>query len=201
MSCQIEIDKVRVIKDCTNYNFCNILKGVHDDPKWLSNRIHLQRNTDTILGIYLNNIHIRDNISTPGYNPGILKMSIQQYISMHKPSLPKDDETCLYFRLGDQNLTEFDYISPLMRCNDDITVVCCIVFSGTDKDEWSYNEECVRKCKKKLSAIMTELKTRFENRKVKIISNNNPDLDICYLFRNGFISHPKCSWKQIFGNF
>lgn len=196
-----QIDDVKIIKDCTNYNICNILKGVHDDPKWLSNRVRLQKNTDTILGIYLNNAHIKDNISTPGYNPGILRMSIQQYISLYNPILPQDDESCVYFRLGDQNLTDFDYISLIERHNNNITVVCCIVFSDTGREEWSYNNKRVNDCKKKLSSIMTELHTKFNNRKIKIVSNSNPDLDICYLFKNGFISHPKCSWKQMFGNF
>ena len=196
------VDKIKIIKDCTDYNFCNILKGVPDDPKWLSNRMRLQKCEDTILGIYLNNIHIKHKLDKPGYNPGILKRSIQQYISKYKPPLPGDDEVCMYIRLGDQNLANFDYISAIERCNERIiTIVCCIAFSSGPVTEWHYSNNRVDESKKIISDLISELHERFFDRTINVMSNDNPDLDICYLFKNGFISHPKCSWKQIFGNF
>lgn len=196
------VDKIKIIKDCTDYNFCNILKGVPDDPKWLINRMKLQKEENTIIGIYLNNIHIKDKIETPGYNTGILKKSIQQYISKYKPQLPEDDEVCLYVRLGDQNITDFNYVSAIEKCNKrNITIVCCIAFSDGPIAKWHYSRERVEKSKKLISDIISELHERFFDCTINVVSNDNPDLDICYLFKNGFVSHPKCSWKQMFGNF
>lgn len=196
-------DNIKTTLDVTNYNFCNILKGVEDDTKWRVNRKRLQQDDSTILGIYFNHHLVRDKINQPGYRPAVLKLSIMRYINLYNPPLPTIDETCIYFRVGDRMLTNFDYISALSDAYNTITIVCNICFSGDTPDhmQWKYSDHKRDQCKRVMSEIINDIKVAYPNKNIKIVSNEDPDLDICYLFKNGFISHPKCSWKQMFGNF
>ena len=197
------VDSIKVTPDVTDYNFCNILKGVDNDTKWRHNRKRLQQAGDTILGIYFNHHLVRDKIEQPGYQPAVLKQSIMQYIDRYKPPLPSMNETCIYFRIGDRMLIDFDYISALSQADSVIAIVCNICFSGDnpDDEQWKYSVHKKDQCKHVMGRVINDIRVAYPDKDIKIVSNDEPDLDICYLFKNGFMSHPKCSWKQMFGNF
>lgn len=192
-----------VCKDTTDYNFCNILKGVANDTKWLQNRYMLRERNDTILGIYFNHALCVNNIDQPGYNPGVLRKSIEDYIYKYKPKLPEDHETCVYLRVGDRTHVEFDYIRELQSSYDTITIVCSLCYSGENPDniKWKYSSTRVYNDLEIVKNVIADIMTTYPEKMIQVYSNSNPDLDICYLYKNGFISDPKCSWKKIFGNF
>ena len=194
------VDKVAIIHDNTLYNVGNILRAPDDDKNWFDNRKRIQQSNDTILGMYFNHPLMVNTIDKPGYNPGLLKVCIIEYIKKYQPSLPEDNETCLYFRLGDINMTEFNYIDKLKQSKDVISIVCCLSFSS-DKPEWRSSAKKIAKSKKILYNIVKQIYSSYPMKNIKLISNTNVDHNICYLFKNGFISDYRCTWKQIFGNF
>jgi hypothetical protein len=197
------VDQIKVTPDNTGYNFCNILKGNVDDPDWLANRIRLQQQGSTILGLYFNHPLVRDKISEPGYIPGLLKQMILKYIDINNPLLPGDDETCLYVRAGDIVVFDDQCIDQLHSSKHTITIVSNISFSGDSpvNEDWKFCGYKVNDCMILFESLLEKIHEKFPKKQLKIVSNNDPDIDICYLFHNGFISHPKCSWKKIFGNF
>jgi len=197
------VEQIKITPDNTSYNFCNILKGRDDDPDWLSNRIRLQQQGTTILGLYFNHPLVRDKISVPGYITGVLKQMILKYIDINNPSLPDDDETCMYVRTGDVVVFDEHCIDQLYDSKNTITIVSNISFSGDSpvNEDWKYCGDRVNDCMILLESLLEKIHEKFPMKQLKIVSNDDPDLDICYLFHNGFVSHPKCSWKKIFGNF
>lgn len=202
------VHDIKVTVDMTEYNVCNILKGDHRDSKWLTNRQRLTKASDTILGIYFNNPLVNKAITTPGYNPGVLKLSIKKYIDMFQPELPERNECCIHFRLGDrmtetqkEDLTVFNYIEQINnRPHDTITIVCNISYCGhtPDDDDWRYNKAGVLINRKVMKDRLTEIASVYPQSNIKIKSSENVDHDICYLVANGFIGHPDSSWTQIF---
>ena len=137
-----------------DYNFGDILRGTQTDikvkngverPRWLHNRLKIQKNTKTILGIYFNNKFVSTKITEPGYNSAILKISIDKYIRKYKPLRPNYNDCCVYFRLGDvvmlnrglgasgRNQAGFDYIEQIRsRPHKVINIVCCFAFTFSD---------------------------------------------------------------------
>lgn len=206
MTCSV--DDIHVIRDNTEYNFYNILKGTDDDPNWLSNRHRLALNQDTILGIYYNITQGIIDITKPGFNTGYLKLAIEQYIETNNPKQPDDDTYVIYFRLGDKtvednpsvDLLDFDYIDKLLQTNkSEIAVVCCFSFSNIKLD-WNYNDSKLSRCRSIMNDILSEITLTVPERQLNIISNQNPDHDICYLYGCDFISHPRSSWFKLFNS-
>ena len=196
--------EIKVIKDNSNYNIYNILKGTPDDPDWLSKRIRLLKCKNTILGIYYNISAPVVDIYTPGFNIGYFHLAIEQYINTFHPELPGHNECCVYFRVGDKtfdpggvNLLDFDYKTFIKRSNCKvITIICCISFSSI-RDDWQYSHEKLNKCKNEMKSIINDIISSFPDKKVKIVSNSNPDNDICYLYKSKFIAHPRSSWSKL----
>jgi hypothetical protein len=201
------VDDIKVIRDMTDYNFGNILKGI--DSKWLSNRHNLIKDNKTILGIYFNHPLIRKNLEMVGYNPGILKLSIEQYIKLYKPHLSKPDDCCVYFRLGDvlfnraDDSLSYNYIEQIgERQHKNIVIVCCISFCGNAPDEtqWVYTDEKLEYNKQKISEVIDNIENTFPDSQVRIQSSINPDHDICFLYGTDFIANVRTTWRKILVN-
>ena len=200
------VDQVKVIDDMTEYNFGNILKG--KDTKWLSNRQRLCGTDDTILGIYFSHPLIKNKISNPGYNTGILKLSIDRYIKLYKPPQPQQDECCVYFRLGDtlfnraDRSLSYNYIEQISeRDHKNIVIVCCMSFCGTSPDEpqWQYTHEKVKHNKRMLLKTIENIQSHFPDASIRIQSSDNPDHDICFLYKTDFVADSRATWKRILG--
>ena len=207
------VDLVEQIKhtECqSTYNVCNILKGVSDDPMWLLNRKKVAAySPDSILGMYFNNSLI-ERIDTAGYNPGVLKLVIDRYIAKNKPKLPQHNECCVYLRLGDvvhdpnrMDPTQFDYVGQIKNHpHEVITLVSNISFRSDmrDKPEWNMTSERLHINKMKATEVLQTIHDSYPESTLQVYSNTDPDLDICYLYQNGFVGHHDSSWKQVFGN-
>lgn len=218
------ISNIKIIDIMDDYNFGDILRGTQTDikvkngvesPWWLHNRLKIQKNTKTILGIYFNNKFVSTKITEPGYNSAILKISIDEYIRKYKPLRPNYNDCCVYFRLGDvvmlnrglgasgRNQAEFDYIGQIRsRPHEVINIVCCFAFTfsnhyGNKRILGEYLEQN----KSFIYDILYNIKTNFPDSQINIQSSTNVDDDICYLYESKFISHPTCTWKQMIGNF
>ena len=201
------IDQVKVIDDMTDYNFGNILKG--KDTKWLTNRQRLCGTDDTILGIYFSHTLIKNKIYEPGYNTGILKLSIDRYIKLYKPPQPPQSDCCVYIRLGDtlfnraDKSLSYNYIEQIAaRDNRNIVIVCCISFCGEAPDEpqWRYTHDKVKYNKLMLSNTIDNIKTHFPKSSIRIQSSSNPDHDICFLYKSDFVADSRATWKKILGH-
>jgi hypothetical protein len=201
------VNDVCVIRDMTDYNFGNILKGL--DSKWLSNRARISKDKSTILGIYFNHPLIKNRLDITGYNPGILKLSIEQYIKIYDPPRPQPTDCCVYFRLGDvlfnhadDNLS-YDYIEQISRReHDNIVIVCCMSFCGDnpDEDQWIYTHDRLKFNQERLSEVIYNLEGEYPNSQIRIQSSPNPDHDICFLYEKDFVANVRTTWRKILGN-
>ena len=201
------VNNIEVIRDMTDYNFGNILKGI--DSKWISNRHRLIKDNKTILGIYFNHPVIRGNLDKTGYNAGILKLSIERYIRLYSPPLSKPGDCCVYFRLGDvlfnrgdDSLT-YNYIEQISkRPHESIVIVCCISFCGDNPDEtqWSFTTDKLEYNKQKISEVIYNIESRFPDSQIRIQSSTNPDHDICFLYGTDFIANTRTTWRKILSN-
>ena len=149
----------------STYNVCNILKGVQDDPMWLLNRKRIaQQLPHSILGMYFNNPLITNSITLPGYNAGVLKLSIDRYILKNKPILPQHNECCIYLRLGDVvhdpsrvDPTQFDYVEQIKNHpHEVITLVSNMSFRSDicNKPEWKMTSERLHINKMKATQVL-----------------------------------------------
>ena len=98
-----------------------------------------------------------------------------------------------------KNPTDYNYIDLIATVpHDIITIVCNISFHVT-KDVWKSTPDKIDINKQVMRNIIENIHKNYPHSKIKMYSNDNPDLDICYLFKNGFVGHPDSSWKQMFG--
>jgi len=200
------VSAIKITNDNTSYNVYNILKGIPDDVNWKKNRVKLVGTYNTILGMYLSHSLVRKFLNIPGYNPGLLKLSIDKYINKFNPPRPESGECCVYFRLGDilcdhdrEDPTEFRYIEHISKhTHKIITIVANISFSST-RPRWSYNIHNVNTNRNRMFKIIKDINRAFPQSEIRVYSNDNADLDICYLYGSGFVGNPKSSWKSLFG--
>lgn len=200
------VSAIKITNDNTTYNVYNILKGLPDDMNWKRNRERLIGTDDTILGMYLSHPLVRKSLNLPGYNPGLLKLSIDKYINKFNPPRPESDECCVYFRLGDilcdhsrEDPTQFSYIDHISNHkHKTITIVANISFSSTLL-RWRYSIYNVNTNRDKMFKIIREINQAFPQSEIRIYSNDNADLDICYLYGSDFVGNPKSSWTSLFG--
>ena len=95
-----------------------------------------------------------------------------------------------------------------------ITIVCNLSFTGEDKHiitedikntefynffqvDYLLNEKNIKLNKKFFITAVKDMIDTFKNIEIDIFSNNNPDLDICYLYKNGFIGSNKNTWTGL----
>lgn len=203
------VDSIHVIKDNSCYNIFNILKGIDlsEDPHWIANRQRLSKNTDTILGIYLNLVKNIIPVDASVYSPGHLRLAIERYIREFNPPRPVESECCVYFRMGDKtvddnslSMLDFDYLNLINRQpHKIISIVCCFSFSSI-REQWRYSPLRLNQCKAIMIDIIDKIKSKYPESKIQIVSNPNVDHDICYLWNSSFIAHKRSSWRKIFGS-
>lgn len=95
-----------------------------------------------------------------------------------------------------------------------ITIVCNLSFTGSDKhiinDEmkqshfYSFfqvdkklNNKNLEFNKNIFIPVLKDMLNEFNNYKIDIFSNYDPDLDICYLYKNGFIGSIHNTWTRL----
>lgn len=147
----------------------------------------------------------------------IFKKAIEEYITSENPILPSDNELVIHLRCGDifskedslsknyvdqelNNLTNKVFQNPhLTILNPEIqkiTIVTALHYGSNQKNglyfysEKSYNANI---------DFLQSLNEKFINLgvSVNLVSNKNPDLDICYLYRSKFLVPSTSSFSKI----
>lgn len=95
-----------------------------------------------------------------------------------------------------------------------MTIVCNLSFTGNDKQNITknikntefynffqidkiLNKKNIDFNKKFFIPALKDMLNTFNHLKIDIFSNDNPDIDICYLYKNGFIGSKENTWTNL----
>ena len=131
---------------------------------------------------------------------------IKEFQKKNNIKIPEKDELVIHLRLGDVIVHDWflskDYISLIKNiCGGGqikkISIVTCFAFCEWSKDSlnlntgqplWEFNESKEKANKEALNDLINKIENTF-NYEIQVISNLNPDYDICYcVFANYLIT-------------
>ena len=190
------VDKVKTIKENSDYRIGDILYQRGPRPRWkdsLEKVKKLKKYENTILQNYL----IKNRSNKLNYKLFLKCINSFNQNSTKRINKPKDNEIVMHLRLGDrvthENFLKKDFISEIReKINknnkiDKITIVTCYQYAPFPKDmlhllgrdSFIYTEEKQNKNKKALSDLIKEIEKNFLI-EVKIFSNKDIDMDLFY---------------------
>ena len=70
--------------------------------------------------------------------------------------------------------------------------------SFQSKNTCEYSKKNINLNREKFLPVLDDIINSFPEFEIDIFSNYNPDYDICYLYKNGFIGDRKSTWYKMF---
>ncbi len=127
------------------------------------------------------------------YDFGILKSVINSHIKERNYDIPSSSELVIHIRAGDVVEHSWFLKKNYIKLIDDIleqhpvktiSIVTCFVYCFfPERGLWQYSEEKHAENMEKMSALFDKLNQRYTELRLKVISNENIDKDLSYLYK------------------
>ncbi|MFC1670637.1 hypothetical protein ACFL20_09600 [Spirochaetota bacterium] len=187
------LDKINTIQSNPHYRVADVFYSSGERWQDSANKVlRLPEFEDTILKKYL-----VANKGCREKNYDLLKDIIEQHAIAKSYLLPHKNELVLHVRAGDVVVHEWflkkDYISLISIALDrnpnitTITIVTCFAYQAfPEKLRWMYSDEKDRLNRDMLGKLLSDIYDKFRRYELKIVSNENVDEDLCYMFHANY---------------
>ena len=193
------VAKVKTAKSVRDYRVADVIHKW--GMKWLDSRKQLLTNPiyrNTILFKYLSHeVKKHKNIECECLHLPVLLDIIEKESKERGYKVPDENELVLHLRTGDfatkDNYLSKNYIKWIQRNLqenkniDKITVVTCFSYGNFyEKGKWLFDEETQMKNVNTLKKLLFQIKTRFQEYPLDVVSNLNVDKDIVYCVKANY---------------
>ncbi len=127
------------------------------------------------------------------YDFGMLKSVIGSHIKKRNYDAPSSDELVIHIRAGDvvehEWFLEKNYIKLIDGIREQhpikaISIVTCFVYCFfPERDWWKYSEKKQAENIERMSDLFEKLNSRYSELRLKVVSNENIDRDLSYLYK------------------